>query len=83
MASQIAVRIPDEQLRALDEAIGAGEFDSRSAMVREALQRLLRERQEREIAGQYRRAYGRQPLEPELGEAGAELLAEALEREGS
>ena len=79
MASQIAVRIPDAELRELDGAVKAGEFESRAEGVREALRLLLRELREREIARQYREAYARQPGDPAIGEAGAALLAEAIQ----
>jgi Arc/MetJ-type ribon-helix-helix transcriptional regulator len=81
MAQQIAVRIPDEQLQALDHAVERGAFESRADGVRQALGRLLGELRELEIAREYREAYGRQPDDPAVGEAGAELLAEAVRRE--
>lgn len=43
MAKQIAVRIPDAALEAVDGAVRAGRFGSRAAAVREGLQHLLRE----------------------------------------
>lgn len=83
MPQQIAIRIPDDQLRELDSAVQEGEFESRADCVRQALQRLLSELREREIAREYREAYARQPDDPAVGEAGAELLAEAVGREES
>jgi len=53
MAKQIAVRIPDDALAAVDIAITTGRFESRAAAVREGLERLLAD--EREIAEDYRR----------------------------
>jgi Arc/MetJ-type ribon-helix-helix transcriptional regulator len=81
MAQQIAIRIPDEHLQALDQAVAAGTFESRAHGVREALWRLLAELREQEIARQYREAYTRQPDDPAIGEAGAKLLAEAFRQE--
>lgn len=81
MAQQIAVRIPDDQLAALDRAIDAGSFESRADGVRQGLTRLLAELREREIAREYREAYTRHPDDPAVGEAGAILLAEAFRRE--
>lgn len=78
MATQIAVRIPEKALTAVDAAVEAGRFDSRAAAVREALERLLREERERAISESYRRAYSAQPQDDSLGEAGAALLAEAV-----
>lgn len=81
MPKQIAVRIDEGQLEALDRAIGAGVFESRADGVRQGLERLLREQREQEIAREYREAYARHPDDPALGEAGAELLADAFRRE--
>jgi Arc/MetJ-type ribon-helix-helix transcriptional regulator len=50
MATQIAVRIPDSALDALDHAVRARRFESRAAAVREGLDRLLCEEYERDIA---------------------------------
>ncbi|MBW8060671.1 MAG: ribbon-helix-helix protein, CopG family [Solirubrobacterales bacterium] len=83
MTLQIAVRIPDDQLQELDNAVQAGEFESRAEGVRQALRRLLSDLREREIAREYRQAYARQPDDPAVGEAGVELLAEAVRREES
>jgi Arc/MetJ-type ribon-helix-helix transcriptional regulator len=81
MTQQIAVRIPDDQLKGLDDAVEAGAFESRADGVRQALTRLLGELREQEIAREYREAYARHPQDPAIGEAGAKLLAEAFERE--
>ncbi len=81
MAQQIAVRIPDEQLQALDRAVAAGTFASRADAVRQAVTRLLGELREQQVAREYREAYSRYPDDPAIGEAGAKLLAEAFRRE--
>lgn len=81
MSQQIAIRIPDDQLQALDSAVEAGAFESRADAVRQALGQMLGELREQEIAQEYRDAYARQPDDPAVGEAGAELLAEAFRRE--
>lgn len=81
MAQQIAVRIPNDQLEALDRAVEAGAFESRAHGVREALKRLLAALREEGIAREYREAYTQHPDDPALGEAGAELLAETFRRE--
>ena len=81
MTQQIAIRIPDDQLRALDDAVKAGSFESRADVVRQALARLLGELREEKIAREYREAYARHPDDPAVGEAGAKLLAEAFRRE--
>ena len=81
MSQQIAVRIPDDHLEALDRAVGAGTFDSRADAIRQALTRLLGELREQQIAREYREAYSQHPDDPAVGEAGAKLLAEAFRRE--
>ncbi len=83
MTPQIAIRIPNQQLEQLDEAVERGEFESRSEAVRHALAGLLAELRERGIAREYREAYARQPQDPEIGRAGAKLLADFYEREES
>lgn len=65
----------------MDDAIHAGRFESRAAAVREALERLLADEREREIAESYRRAYADHPAQPQddaLGEAGLTLMAESI-----
>ena len=77
MSIQIAIRIPDDQLKELDEAVKGGEFKSRAEAVRRALTgTVLAELREREIAREYREAYTRHPQDPKIGEAGAILAAE-------
>jgi Arc/MetJ-type ribon-helix-helix transcriptional regulator len=70
MSQQIAVRLPDDDLHRLDEVVAAGSYASRAAAVRAALEMLLREEREREIADEYRRAYAKHPQEEWVGEAG-------------
>jgi Arc/MetJ-type ribon-helix-helix transcriptional regulator len=79
MSAQIAVRIPEQYLAALDEAVRAGRFASRAAAVREALDRLLASEREREIAEEYRRAYAQHPEEDWVGRVGEALMAESIE----
>lgn len=75
MAQQIAIRIPDDDLRALDEAIAQGRFPSRAAAVREALARLLRDERHASIEEADRRGYGAVPQEEWVGEAGLAAFA--------
>jgi Arc/MetJ-type ribon-helix-helix transcriptional regulator len=70
MSTQLAVRLSDEDLAALDKAIASGRFPSRAAAVREGLSRLLGEEREREIEEAYRRGYGTHPQEAWVGEVG-------------
>lgn len=78
MSQQIAVRLPDKALAALDAAVQRGDFDSRAAAVRAGLDLLLREQREREIAAEYRRAYAEHPQEDWIGEAGLAAGAELI-----
>lgn len=55
-----------------------GRFDSREAAAREGLARILGRPEDAEIAEAYRQAYGRQPQDPALGEAGAKLMTEII-----
>lgn len=83
MTPQIAIRIPDDQLRELDDAVKRGELKNRADGMRRALSGLLAELREREIAREYREAYTRYPDDPEVGRVGAKLLADAFRREES
>lgn len=56
-ASQIAVRLTDRELRALDSAVAEGAFDSRAEAVRAGLRLLERDLREARIAASYRAAY--------------------------
>lgn len=81
MSVQIAVRLAEEDLKRLDDAIARGAFASRAAAMRDGLERLLREEREHEITEAYRRAYaghGPDPDEPLVGEAGLRLGSELL-----
>lgn len=83
MAFQIAIRIPDDELRELDEAVKRGQFKSRADGMRRALGDLLAALREREVAREYREAYTRQPQDPKIGRVGAKLLSDFFEREES
>ena len=75
MSEQVAVRLPEVALAALDEAIARGSFPSRAAALREGLDRLLREERERQIEAAYRRGYRAFPQEEWVGEAGLAAFA--------
>ncbi len=78
MSQQIAIRLDDEDLTALDAAVAAGRFPSRAAAVRAGISELLREQRDREIAEEYRRAYSEHPQEPWFAEASAQVTGERL-----
>jgi Arc/MetJ-type ribon-helix-helix transcriptional regulator len=75
MSIQIAVRLSEEDVAALDEAIARGRFRNRASALRQGLERLLREEHEREIDEAYHRGYGEQPQEDWVGEAGLAAFA--------
>jgi Arc/MetJ-type ribon-helix-helix transcriptional regulator len=81
MSQQIAIRLPEEDLTALDEAIAQGRYPSRAAAVREGLKRLLRDERERELEDAERRAYGEQPQEEWIGELGLAAFAQLVAAE--
>jgi len=78
MSQQIAIRLDDEDLEALDAAVATGRYPSRAAAVRAGIGELLREQRNCEIAEQYRRAYGKHPQEPWFAEASAHATGEQL-----
>ncbi|HEX6723835.1 MAG TPA: ribbon-helix-helix domain-containing protein [Gaiella sp.] len=75
MSHQIAIRIPDEDLRALDEAVARGRFPNRASAVREALTALLLAERRRAIEEADRRGYGAAPQEEWVGESGLAAFA--------
>lgn len=81
--AQIAVRLPDADLRRLDEAVAQGRYPTRAAAVRAGVERLLREERESEIEEQYRRAYAVAPQEESDGRANLALMATAVKRDES
>jgi Arc/MetJ-type ribon-helix-helix transcriptional regulator len=81
---QIAVRLTDDELRALDRLVAERHFASRAAAIRAALEGVRKEQEERELAEQYRRAYAEQPPTVEeiaWGEMGGAALAELTKDE--
>ena len=81
MTVQVPIRLPDQDVAALDAAIARGRFPNRSEALRRGLALLMREEREREIEEAYRRGYGMRPQEAAVGKAGLALLAESVRRE--
>jgi Arc/MetJ-type ribon-helix-helix transcriptional regulator len=75
MSVQIPLRIPEQDLRRLDEAIARGRFTNRSSALRAALELLLRTEREREIDDAYRTGYSAHPQEEWVGDAGLAAFA--------
>jgi Arc/MetJ-type ribon-helix-helix transcriptional regulator len=81
---QIAIRVSEEELALLDRLVAEEHFASRAAVIRDALARLRKERDDREMAEELRRAYERVPETQEDRDwavAGALLLAESTKDE--
>ena len=82
MSEQVAVRIPEGELRKLDAVVESGLYQSRAAAIRAGIHLLLRLELEREIADEYRRAYGGDaPQEAWVGDVGLHLGSELIAKE--
>lgn len=80
VASRITLDLSDEELEALDEAAREGRFASVEDGIRAGIHWIARSAAERrDVAAAYRAAYERVPQDPELGEMGADLLADIVE----
>ena len=80
MSEQIAVRIADEDLAALDESVRTGTYPNRAAAVRAGIALVLRQERNRGIAEAYRRAYGEHPGDRWFAESSAQAMGEVLAR---
>ncbi|MCB0829112.1 MAG: ribbon-helix-helix protein, CopG family [Solirubrobacterales bacterium] len=76
--AQIAVRLSDDELAALDEAVAAGRYPSRAAAVRAGLAALGERERRREIAEAYREAYERLPQDEWFAESVAAMVGGRL-----
>ena len=79
--SQIAVRLDNNDLSALDSMVDGGDFNSRAEAVRAGIRLLDRELRERRITDSYRVAYQEAPLTPDeltALDAAAALAGDAL-----
>lgn len=80
MSPQIAVKLTDELLRAVDELVTSGDARNRSDAVRRGLQRLLEERRRHEVDRAFAAGFARLPeTEQELADArrsASEAIAE-------
>jgi Arc/MetJ-type ribon-helix-helix transcriptional regulator len=82
MTTQVPVRLTEEDLAALDRAVAAGRFATRSEALRAGLKALLREEREQEIIESYRRGYSEHPQEDWIGEMGLAAFAAFDRAEG-
>lgn len=79
MSSRITVDLSDEESDALGQAVSEGRFNSVEEALKAGIPRVAPAAHRRAIADAYRSGYARFPQDPFLGEAGAELLVEAVE----
>jgi Arc/MetJ-type ribon-helix-helix transcriptional regulator len=81
MTMQIAVKLSDEMLAALDELVTAGHFESRSGAVRAGVREILRQTARRGTDLKFAEGFRRSPeSEAELADA-YRLAFEAIEDE--
>jgi Arc/MetJ-type ribon-helix-helix transcriptional regulator len=80
MSIQIAVRIPNDLARSLDELVQTGRFETRADAVRGALEALVDEERRRTIGERMVEGYRRIPQDdaefPELDEAAIRSIRE-------
>lgn len=81
MSTQIAVKLPDEVVSAVDRLVEEGAYDSRSQAVRSALDRLLRESRSRRIDEAFRQGFQRRPDRPEEVADATRLAIDAIHDE--
>ena len=60
--TSISLRLPDDDLTAIDELVDAGVYKTRSAFLLSIVHDALVSMREQIVAEQYRRAYADQPL---------------------
>jgi Arc/MetJ-type ribon-helix-helix transcriptional regulator len=82
MTKQVAVRLTESDLAALDAAIARGRFTNRSDALRSGLERLLHEERQHEIDQMYAVGYAKHPQEEWDGELGLAGLAAFDKAEG-
>jgi Arc/MetJ-type ribon-helix-helix transcriptional regulator len=80
MSEQIAVRIADEDLVALDESVANGSYPNRAAAIRAGIHLVLRQERERRITAAYEQAYGDRPQDDWFAESSAQAMGEMLAR---
>lgn len=68
--TQVAVKLPDDLVRQVDELVDNGVFPSRSSVIRRGVETIVRAQRQHAVAEEYERGYRRFPeSEPELVEA--------------
>ncbi|MEM8902648.1 MAG: hypothetical protein AAGA17_10405 [Actinomycetota bacterium] len=75
---QVAVRMPVELLRALDELVDAGRFETRAAAVRAGAEAIIRREHELEADRAIVDGYRRLPADEGADQAAVESLRDAI-----
>ena len=88
MSTQIAVRIPDELARALDELVSKGRFQTKAEAIRAAIEAAVDGERRRAIGEAIAEGYRRVPADADSGlekamDARAHEMARDLDTEGS
>ena len=81
MTTQIAVKLPDEIVAAVDRLVDEGRFRSRSAAMRRALDDLVAASQRAAVDEAFARGFRATPETPEELADAARLAVEAIEDE--
>ena len=81
MTIQIAVKLPDQVVAAIDELVAGGRFDSRSAAVRAGLDVIIHQARADQIDRAFAEGFRRYPERPEELREAQRLAIEAIEDE--
>lgn len=78
MSRELSVQLSGEQAEGGAAAVGQGRFESPDAAIQPQVGSRIGAAAGRSIAEAYRRAYTEYPQDPQLGEVGAQLMAEIV-----
>lgn len=81
MTTQIALKLPDELAKALDDLVERGTYRSRSQAVRVAVEALVRRAAAERVDAAFVEGFSRQPERPEELADATRLAIEAIEDE--
>jgi Arc/MetJ-type ribon-helix-helix transcriptional regulator len=81
MSEQIAVRIPDELAKSLEELVSRGAFETKAEAIRAALDRLIETERRRRVGELIADGYRRIPQEDEDVEAARHAAIRSIEEE--
>jgi Arc/MetJ-type ribon-helix-helix transcriptional regulator len=81
MTVQIAVKLPDEIVRTLDQLVASGAFPNRSRAVRHALEAMVQDQERQRIDASFARGFADRPESPEELADATRLAIEAIKDE--